>query len=169
MSEYNESDYSDFLYLASPKFLPLDSKPKDKRAASDIKMTRVRLTETCNTCTTPPPVAHAGGLRVEKEYSRATFPPSRQKTPAPGEESKTAERHERRPSFVEVTLVKVHHEYDNTKAAHGEKRHSHSSHNSEPMNWWPEDETKAQHDWTDEEAEEKDINEEEVWSDAFYE
>jgi len=167
VSNYNESDYSDFLYLAPPEFLPLEQTPTDKVAALNIKKAKIRPAETVNTGTTPPPVTPATG--VEKEYIRATFPPSRQRTPLPEEAQASAERQERRPSFVEVTPVKVHHEHDKNQDAHKERRHSHSSHDSEPLSWWPENETIAQHEWVDEGDEEEDVIEEEIWSDAFYE
>jgi len=167
VSEYNESDYSDFLFLAPPEFLPLEQASPGKVAALNIKKAKIRPAETLNTGTTPPPVTPAGG--VEKDYFRATFPPSRQRTPLPEEAQAAAERQERRPSFVEVTPVKVSHEHDKSKDAHREKRHSHSSHESEPLSWWPEPESSAQHEWTEEGAEEEDVIEEEVWSDAFYE
>ncbi|KIW67289.1 hypothetical protein PV04_06554 [Phialophora macrospora] len=171
VSDYNESDYSDFLFLAPPltaEFLPLAPKATDQADALGVKKAKIRPAETFNTGTTPPPVTPAEGFK--KEYFQATFPPSGSRTPIPTEEQVAADRRERRPSFVEVTPVKVHHEHDKHGAAmHREKRHSHSSHSSEPMNWWPETESIAQHEWVDEGAEEEDVIEEEVWSDAFYE
>ncbi|EXJ58723.1 hypothetical protein A1O7_06152 [Cladophialophora yegresii CBS 114405] len=174
VSDYNETDYSDFLYLAPPltaEFLPLAPKAAaDRAAAPSVKNVKTRPAETFNTGTTPPPVAPAEGLKFQKEYFSATYPPSGARSPIP-EASEEAKR-ERRPSFVEVTPVKVHHEHEAHKDAHRrEKRHSHSSHSSESMNWWPENESLAQHEWVDrdEGAEEEDVIEEEVWSDAFYE
>ncbi|KAJ9607814.1 hypothetical protein H2200_007893 [Cladophialophora chaetospira] len=168
VSEYNESDYSDFLYLAPPEFLPIEQASTGKVATLDIRKANIRPTEPANTGTTPTPVTPAGG--VEKEYFKATFPPSRQRTPLPEEVQTAAERQERRPSFVEVTPVKVSHENDKNKDTHREKRHSHSSHESEPLSWWPEPESTAQHEWIEQGAdEEEDVIEEEVWSDAFYE
>jgi hypothetical protein len=170
VSDYNETDYSDFLYLAPPlmaEFLPLSPTATDQAAAQGAKKAKVRPAETFNTGTTPPPVTPAEGFK--KEYFQATYPPSRARTPLSSEAQAAAERRERRPSFVEVTPVKVHHEHDKHGAAHREKRHSDSSHESEPMNWWPESEAIAQHEWVDEGAEEEDVIEEEVWSDAFYE
>jgi hypothetical protein len=170
VSTYNENDYSDFLYLAPPLtagFLPLEAKVTETAAALSTKKASIRPTETRNTGTTPPPVSPAQGF--EKEYFQATFPPSGQRTPIPEEGQAAAERRERRPSFVEVTPVKVHHGHDTQKDAHKQKRHSHSSHSSEPMNWWPDNEASAQHEWVERGAEEGDVIEEEVWSDAFYE
>ncbi|EXJ68143.1 uncharacterized protein A1O5_08758 [Cladophialophora psammophila CBS 110553] len=166
---YNETDYSDFLYLApslSSEFLPLE--PTDNKAARTmVKKSKVRPAETFNTGTTPPPATPAD----EKSYAKATFPLSGGQSPAADEMAKAAERRERRPSFVEVTPVKVHHEHDkHHKDAHG---HHHpqrrrSSHESGPMSWWPENETLAQHEWV-EQNEEEDVIEDDVWSDAFYE
>ncbi|OCT51716.1 hypothetical protein CLCR_09080 [Cladophialophora carrionii] len=175
VSDYNETDYSDFLYLAPPltaEFLPLAPNTADQAAALGVgvKKAKVRPAETFNTGTTPPPSTPADGC--EKEYFSATYPPSGARTPKPeaAQAVAAAERRERRPSFVQVTPVKVHHDHDTHKDAHRQKRHSHSSsHSSEPMNWWPEDESVAQHEWVDEGLEEEDVIEEEVWSDAFYE
>jgi len=170
---YNESDYSDFLFLAPPlsaEFLPLEPKPSDKAAALSIKKAKTRPAETLNTGTTPPPVTPANGESFEEtEYFESTFPSSGKKTSTSEEVSTAAERRERIPSFVEVTPVKVHHEHVKHEGAHREKRHSHSSHDPKPMNWWPEPEKVAQHEWVEEGEEEEDVIEEDVWSDAFYE
>lgn len=181
---YNDTDYSDFLFLAPPmsaEFLPLESQSTDKAAALGVKKATMRPAETRNTGTTPPPVTPADletGYE-EEEYFRATFPAVSEKkvsqTHAGGVPTLAERQAQRRPSFVEVTPVKVHHDpHDKTAAAAKEaqkhKRHSHSSHSSEPMNWWPENETTAQHVWTGEGGDEEgDVVEEEVWSDAFYE
>jgi len=172
---YNESDYSDFLYLAPPlssQFLPLEPNPSDKAAALSTKKAKTRPAETINTGTTPPPVTPADGESFEeKEYFESTFPSVGKKTSTPEEVSTStaADRRERRPSFIEVTPVKVHHEHEKHQDAHTEKRHSHSSHDPKPMDWWPEPEKVAQHEWVEEGEEEEDIIEEDVWSDAFYE
>lgn len=184
VADYNETDYSDFLFLAPPlsaEFLPLEPKSTDTAAALGVKKATMRPAETRNTGTTPPPVTPAvlGTGYEEEEYFKATFPAVSEKNVSQTHVSVAptlAERQEqRRPSFVEVTPVKVHHEpHDKTAAAAKEaqkqKRHSHSSHSSEPMNWWPENEATAQHVWVEEGGDEEgDVVEEEVWSDAFYE
>ncbi|OAL21270.1 hypothetical protein AYO22_08233 [Fonsecaea multimorphosa] len=162
----NETDYSDFLYLAPPlstEFLPLQPTTTDKAAVRPmVKKSKVRPSETFNTGTTPPPTTPA----KEKPYAEATFPPV---LPADEMAAKAAERRERRPSFVEVTPVKVQHEHEKHNDAHGHHaQRRRSSHESGPMGWWPEDDAKAQHEWV-EQNEEEDVIEEDVWSDAFYE
>ncbi|KIW32073.1 uncharacterized protein PV07_03647 [Cladophialophora immunda] len=167
---YNDTDYSDFLYLAPPlstEFLPLEP-AADKAARPMIKKSKVRPSETFNTGTTPPPTTP-----MEKPYAKATFPATMSRSSTSDDDmAKAAERRERRPSFVEVTPVKVHHEHEKHQDAHGHHHHDahrrRSSHESEPMGWWPEDDTKAQHEWV-EQNEEEDVIEEDVWSDAFYE
>ncbi|KAH0844835.1 hypothetical protein FOPE_09913 [Fonsecaea pedrosoi] len=163
---YNEADYSDFLYLApslSTEFLPLEP-VTDKAARPMVKKAKVRPSETFNTGTTPPPSTPA----LEKPYAKATFPPVMDQSATSAEAmTKAAERCERRPSFVEVSPVKVHHEHEK-HPHHPDVHRRRSSQESEPMSWWPENETIAQHEWV-EQNEEEDVIEEDIWADEFYE
>jgi len=163
---YNESDYSDFLYLAPPlstEFLPLEPKAGEQSSALNFEKAKTRPVETPNTGTTPPPVTPTGGNSFQqKEYFRATFPAVCEESPSAEEERTGADRRENS-SFVGVTPLKV----DHNKLK--DVRNSHSSHVTEPMGWWSEKATRAKHEWVDQGEEEEDGIEGDMWRDRFYE
>lgn len=174
VSVYNEADFSDYLYTApafEAGFLPLEPTDEQKPAQPIVIKSHIRPAETSNTGTTPPPRAVLG--RAQTETATLVKPATKTAQPESAA-SKPTERQERRPSFLGVTPVDVHHEHhehhehkDEDKAHHEHRRHSSESH--QPMSWWPEDEQKARHVWVEEEDlsadEEEDFCEDEAWID----
>lgn len=171
---YNDGDYSDYLYTKpafASGFLPLEpleeptAKPSNPMA---IHKSKIRPAETCNTGTTPPPTTS-----VKKDVvPKSTMMSESQAAVESPAATRAAERRERRPSFIQVTPVDVHHEHQHEHAKQEKRRHSSASHL--PMSWWPEDEGREQHQWVENGEtlladEEEEVLEEEIWEDAFYE
>ncbi|EXJ81118.1 hypothetical protein A1O3_07406 [Capronia epimyces CBS 606.96] len=156
---YNDYDLSELLYrnpVFESGFLPLD--PEDEQQAHSHA--KVRPAETSNTGTTPPPAA-AGKQAAQPKSAMKTAPQSSNKTRGV----------ERRPSFIEVSMPKMHEHELAHHGPHARRRHSSESH--VPMSWWPEDEMLAQIKWVERDCgsadEEEDLVEEEMWVDTFYE
>lgn len=165
---YNDGDLSDLLFKEpafAAGFLVETEEPKPAAVPISRRIPAAHF----NTGTTPPP--HAVRDTPTPEPAKAPVQEAKSSPPA--------ERYERRPSFIEVTLPTEHKERED----HHPTSHQHPHHHPHPhrresseeehvMDWWPESETAAQHVWVEKNQtsadEEEDVFEDAMWSETCY-
>ncbi|RVX74442.1 hypothetical protein B0A52_01568 [Exophiala mesophila] len=162
---YNDGDLTDLLFKEPAFATGFLVETEEPHKADGVAISRRKPAAHFNTGTTPPPPAVKA--TVATQPAKAPMQEATKSSPPP-------ERYERRPSFIEVTLPAEHKEnhHPTTKSHPHPHQHRRESSEEHVMDWWPENDSTAQHVWVEKNQtsadEEEDIFEDAVWSETFY-